>query len=521
MNVFNKSAAKTLNQTASGFDVAFFTQLVDNMPTNVLVCDPATLIITYANNTSIETLRLVADELPAGVTPDNIVGQCIDVFHKDPSHQRQLLANPANLPHEAIIRFGPHLLELYIAALHGTDGSVEHLLLSWTIVTERERLKTMINNMPINIMMADAKTLEVIYVNQTSLDTLKTVEDLLPCKADEVLGICIDIFHKDPSHQRKLLADPKNLPHKAKIPLGEHTLQLDVSAIIDDTGYYIGPMVAWSVITEQVQMANNVKQVTEIVASASTQLQNTAEGMLTTAEQVTQQSGAVAAAAEQASANVQTVASAAEELSASIEEVGRQVEESSKIAQNAAEETKQTNESVEELAEAADKIGEVVELISDIAAQTNLLALNATIEAARAGDAGKGFAVVANEVKSLASQTAKATGDIAAQISAIQSATGNAVTAIKGIGETISQVNEIATAIASAVEEQGAATKEIARNVQEAATGTQEVSSNIVEVQKAAAKTGQSSGQVLESAQELSKQAEALQDEMVKFLSDD
>ena len=535
MNVVNQSVVETPNepaseasaapaekpQTASGFDLAFFEQLVDNLPANVLVCDPATFNITYANKTSVETLRLVADELPAGVTADNIVGQCIDVFHKNPAHQRQMLANPANLPHEAIIRFGPHLLELNIAGLYAADGSVEHLLLSWTIVTERERLKTMVDNMPINIMLADAKTLEVIYINQTSIDTLKTVEDLLPCKADEVLGICIDIFHKDPSHQRRMLADPKNLPHKAKIPLGEHTLQLDVSAIVDDTGYYIGPMVAWNVITDQVQMANNVKQVTEIVAAKSTELQETAQSLSAMAEQATQQSGAVAAAAEQASANVQTVASAAEELSSSIEEVGRQVTESSKIAQNAAHETEKTNESVEELAEAADKIGEVVELISDIAAQTNLLALNATIEAARAGDAGKGFAVVANEVKSLASQTAKATGDISAQISAIQSATGNAVTAIKGIGETINQVNEIATAIASAVEEQGAATQEIARNVQEAATGTQEVSSNIVEVQKAATETGVSSTQVLEAAQELSKQSEALQAEMEKFLSDD
>ena len=512
--------AKT-EQTSSGSDEGFFGRLVDKLPANVLVCDPDTFNITYANQTSIDTLKLVQEYLPAGVTADNIVGQCIDVFHKNPAHQRQMLANPSNLPHSAIIRLGPHLLELYIDAMYDDSHKVEHLMLSWTIVTERERLKTMIDNMPINIILADAKTLEVTYINQTSIETLKTVEHLLPIKADEVLGSCIDIFHKNPSHQRQILADPKNLPHKAKIPLGEHTLQLDVSAIIDDTGYYIGPMVAWSVITEQVQMAKNVTAVTDIVSSASAQLQSTAQNLSATAEQTTQQSAAVAAAAEQASANVQTVASAAEELSSSIEEVGRQVTESSNIAQSAAAEAEATNKSVEELAEAADKIGEVVELISDIAAQTNLLALNATIEAARAGDAGKGFAVVANEVKSLASQTAKATGDISAQISAIQNATGNAVTAIKGIGETISQVNEIATAIASAVEEQGAATQEIARNVQEAATGTQEVTTNITEVQKAATETGESSAQVLEAANELSKQSETLRAEIEKFMNDD
>ena len=162
-----------------------------------------------------------------------------------------------------------------------------------------------------------------------------------------------------------------------------------------------------------------------------------------------------------------------------------------------------------------------MELISDIVAQTNLLALNATIEAARAGDAGKGFAVVANEVKSLASQTAKATGDISAQISANQSATGNAVTAIKGIGETINKVNYIAGTIATSIEEQGAATQEIARNVQEASTGTKEVTTNTLEVQKAVTETGESAAQVLESAGELSKQSETLQSEIEAFMYDD
>ena len=507
--------------SAVSFDDQLYARMIDNLPANVMLCDPETFNITYANKTSIDTLRTLEDLLPQGVTADNILGQCIDVFHKNPSHQRQLLANPANLPHKAIIRLGPHLLELNISGIFCDNHTLEHLLLSWTIATERENLKRMVDSMPINIMMCDPQTLEVTYINQTSIDTLKAVEHLIPIKAEEVLGSCIDIFHKNPSHQRQMLGDASNLPHKAKIKLGDETLSLDVSAIVDSTGYYVGAMVAWNVISAQVAMANNVKEVTSIVASASTEMQNTAQGLSATAEQTSQKSSAVAAAAEQASANVQTVASAAEELSSSIEEVGRQVTESSNIAQGAAREAEHTNKSVEELAEAAEKIGQVVELISDIAAQTNLLALNATIEAARAGDAGKGFAVVANEVKSLASQTAKATGDISAQISAIQSATGNAVTAIKGISNTINQVNEISGAIAAAVEEQGAATQEIARNVQEAATGTQEVTANISEVQKAATETGESSGQVLEAAGELSKQAEALQTEIENFMNDE
>jgi len=232
------------HSTANGLDVQTYSQLVDNLPANVMLCDPATFNITYANKTSIATLRQIQDLLPQGVTADNIVGQCIDVFHKNPSHQRQMLANPANLPHMAVIRLGPQLLELNVSALTNTLGAIEHLLLSWTIVTERENLKQMVDAMPINIIMCDPKTLEVTYINQTSIDTLKTVEHLLPIKADDVLGSCIDVFHKNPSHQRQLLGDANNLPHKAKIPLGEETLSLDVSAIIDSTGYYVGAMVA-------------------------------------------------------------------------------------------------------------------------------------------------------------------------------------------------------------------------------------------------------------------------------------
>ena len=150
---------------------------------------------------------------------------------------------------------------------------------------------------------------------------------------------------------------------------------------------------------------SEVSAVLEAVASASTEMQATATGMTSTAEETSRQSSIVAAAAEQASNNVQTVASAAEELSASIAEITHQVSQSSTVASRAVSDAERTNEQVRGLAAAAQKIGDVVGLIRDIAEQTNLLALNATIEAARAGDAGKGFAVVAAEVKNLATAT--------------------------------------------------------------------------------------------------------------------
>ena len=265
---------------------------------------------------------------------------------------------------------------------------------------------------------------------------------------------------------------------------------------------------------------SSVGGILDSVASAATELQSTAQSMSATAEETTRQSTTVAAASEQATQNVQTVASATEELSASIQEISHQVAQTSAMINDGVQQATRSNEQVQGLTTAAEKIGEVVKIISDIAAQTNLLALNATIEAARAGDAGKGFAVVASEVKALANQTAKATGEIAAQIKAIQEATQISAQSIQSVTDTIHKVSETATAIASAVEQQGAATQEISRNVVQAAQGTQEVSGTIAGVSQAARQTGEVSVQVLASAGGLSRNGAALKAQVTAFLDE-
>ncbi len=271
-------------------------------------------------------------------------------------------------------------------------------------------------------------------------------------------------------------------------------------------------------------LANNfeasVRGVVDGVDSASTEMESTAQSMTATVEDAASRTVTVSTASEQASANVQTVASASEEMAASIQEISVQVASSANIAQQAVSAAEQATNQIQGLVAASQKIGEVVNLINDIASQTNLLALNATIEAARAGEAGKGFAVVASEVKNLATQTAKATDEIAGQIGAIQSATGESVEVVEGIAKTISEISEIAGSIAAAVEQQGAATGEISRNAQDAASGTQEVNTNITEVNKAVSETGQSSNEVLRSAQQLSVQSDTLRGEVEKFLAD-
>ncbi len=271
------------------------------------------------------------------------------------------------------------------------------------------------------------------------------------------------------------------------------------------------------------QMASAFEQsvggVVQGVASAAAEMQSAARSLSATAEATTTQATTVAAASEQATSNVQAVASAAGQMNASITDIARQVAGSAQVAGRAVEEADRTNATIKGLAESAQKIGDVVKLISDIAGQTNLLALNATIEAARAGEMGKGFAVVAAEVTSLATQPAKATDDIAAQVAAIQDATGGAVQAIAGIGATIGEINETARTIAHAVEEQGAATKEIARNVGQAAAGTGEVSSTIGGVNRSAAETGEQASKMLAAAGSLAGQSDTLRRAVDEFLA--
>ncbi|MBI5165946.1 MAG: HAMP domain-containing protein [Magnetospirillum sp.] len=248
-------------------------------------------------------------------------------------------------------------------------------------------------------------------------------------------------------------------------------------------------------------------------------VRTTSDSLQSTAKATSDQGATVAAAAERSSANVETVAAAAEELGMSVREISRQVNESTRITREAVAGIHTATSTIDGLDSAARKIGEIVGMITDIAGQTNLLALNATIEAARAGEAGKGFAVVAGEVKNLATQTARATDDIAGQIAGIQSISREAVETIRSVGSTVERVSEIAASIASAVEQQSAATNEIVRNVQQAASGNDEITRNIHDVAQEATATGAMADSMHQAAVDLAREAASLDHEVSSFLT--
>jgi methyl-accepting chemotaxis protein len=263
----------------------------------------------------------------------------------------------------------------------------------------------------------------------------------------------------------------------------------------------------------------SVQAVVGDLFSDAREMQESAQILSKTAGEANQRATAMAGACEQASTNVKAVAAATEELSCSIAEINTRVGQAALVADKAVSNSEKTNDVVQGLAVAAEKIGEVIGLINQIASQTNLLALNATIEAARAGEAGRGFAVVAAEVKSLASQTAKATDEISAQIAAIQTETQQVVVNIQSIRGTILEVNEISSSIATAVGQQEAATQEIAASVEDAANGTTQVLQNITRVTNATSQTGGAADQVLGSSGRLSGKVQVLQEEVAKFLA--
>jgi len=252
------------------------------------------------------------------------------------------------------------------------------------------------------------------------------------------------------------------------------------------------------------ESATSLSDVSTQMTSNSKETENRSQNVAAAAEEMATTMSSVAAASEQATMNIQNIASAIEEMSATINEISTNTSKGNQTTAEAVEKSKFVSDKMNVLNQAASEITKVTETISDISEQTNLLALNATIEAARAGEAGKGFAVVASEIKTLATQTADATSDIAGKINGVQKTTDEAFSAIESISDIIEELSGIVSTVATAIEEQSATTHEISENVNQAAVGIQEVNDNVNQVSGVAGEVTQDIQQVNQSAAEVS-----------------
>jgi methyl-accepting chemotaxis protein len=468
---------------------------LDTLPAAILLCDPSTLVVRYANARALQLLRDLGDAL--ATTPEAVVGGPITVLPLSDGQAWQRLTDAAALPRSFTASLGARTLHVEAAAITSPRGGYEYAQLLVTdrtdliaAETRNQRLFQMIENMPINVMTCEPGTLRVDFANRTSLDTLRRIEQHLPIKASQLVGSSIDIFHKHPEHQRKMLADASRLPHNARIRVGPETLDLRVTAMTKSDGSYDGPMLSWSIITENVAVA---KRVTDVV-----------QDMSHTAQTATDSSAKLLTLSENSENMAATVSASAVEMSASFDEITGQIQSASQMAGDLATKSAATNKEVAGLAESVQKIGSVTSLIEKIAGQTNLLALNATIEAARVGEAGKGFAVVAQEVKALALQTAKATQEIRGQVETLQQASGGAASAVSDITGGVSRLSDVFVALSAAVEEQSATN----RSVSESITG---VSSAVTQIRGSA-------NDIRAVAGELGTYAERLDREMAQLL---
>lgn len=240
-----------------GTDPTLQRAVLDALPARVVLTD-RDLVITYANPATVEGLRALADWIP--VAPDEIVGAGLDVLHRDASYQRALLADPTgNLPRRTVTTLGPETLELTVAPVHDEQGAYVGVMATWETVTERLRLEkevarvtAMLESSPTCTVFA-GPDLVVTSVNPASLAAFRSLEAHLPVDAANVVGSSLDLVFADPAFERGLLADPARLPHRATITLGPETLDLEVAAIHDATGGFVGVMATWSVLTERLR----------------------------------------------------------------------------------------------------------------------------------------------------------------------------------------------------------------------------------------------------------------------------
>ncbi|RCS56029.1 PAS domain-containing protein [Bremerella cremea] len=566
----NNTAAKNISQLQNELSLA--RAMSESSPINIMMAD-TDLIITYVNPASLATLQGLADHLPC--KPEEVVGQGLDIFLESADEQCRSISNPQNLPLRTSVRIGDQTADLLISAIYDEAGTYLGPMVTWEVSTENQSQEldatdksAIVENAPVNILVANLDGI-ITYVNPASVRAFNSIEHVLPIPVEEIVGASYDIFHTNPAYQRRLLADSSNLPIETQIELEGEYIELQATALFDASDNYVGPMVTWKLITEQV----NAKQAEELRAEQDRQQQEfllanvdsilrvveaAAEGDLSqrinlesddaigalaggidrmiadlrdilsqvvdSGMQFAEGASVIAENSQDLAQGAHTQSAAVEEMSASIEELTRSIDtvkdnageanrmaaDTSHMAQEGGHAVQKSIEAMELIKTSSEQISEIIQVISEIASQTNLLALNAAIEAARAGEHGLGFAVVADEVRKLAERSSEAAKEISSLIKESTQRVQDGATLSEQTGAALEKIIAGVGSTASKISEIAMATVEQAQNANEVAGAIQQVS--YVTEQSSAA-----SEEMASSSEELGTQATMLRELVSRF----
>lgn len=426
----------------------------------------------------------------------------------------------------------------------------------------------MVENTSVRLIVANREG-TITYMNPASVEALRQLERFLPCRADEIVGQSFDIFHKRPEHQRSIVADPKNLPHRARFPLGDEWLDLTTSALRDHDGGFLGPLVTWEVITEQVRakekeqeqqrqlvvikedLEQKVKALVEVFTAASsgdltaeigfsgdddmgllaanarrmfTDLRELVRQISEAADQQNEGARTIAESASGMSEGAQSQAASVEEMTAAVEQLINSIDTISKSAFQSRLQAAETSSMAETggvavadaisamnlIQKSSEQINDIIQVIGDIASQTNLLALNAAIEAARAGQHGLGFAVVADEVRKLAERSSEAAKQITVLIKESTKRVHEGASLSSKVGQSLES-------IVAAVAKTAMGISAIAASTEQQTANAQEVKLAIRSVSQTTESNAASAEEMAASAEQLGAQAQGLRDLVKRF----